>query len=223
MLVVHMLNAGKMGRDLNKGQIITARRLAQSISQSVYLRMASTWWEWSEEGKTSIRKQGVEWLRLVNAWCKWRPAAYEAMQLWIHRCSTGSQLSTWRNRKWNPSDQATFFHRSKVQSWRLCAHCRHFRQDTGANLWLHTPIRNRAWCTVMWHTIPLIIKMICPLCHNSWLVPDVISFTFRINESWLPNTLSVIHGFYLHWPHSHQLTISSPHHFPFHKSSDPVV
>ena len=73
-----MLDAGEMGRskdlsDFDKSQIVMARRLGQSISEMARLvgcsrsAVVSTYRQWSEEGQTTNRRQGVGRPRLINA------------------------------------------------------------------------------------------------------------------------------------------------------------
>ena len=73
-----MLDAGEMGRskdlsDFDKGQIAMARRLGQSISETARLvgcsrsAVVSTYRQWSEEGQTTNRRQGVGCPRLIDA------------------------------------------------------------------------------------------------------------------------------------------------------------
>ena len=73
-----MLDAGEMGRsedlsDFDKGQIVMARRLGQSISEMARLvgcsqsAVVSTYRQWSEERQTTNRRQGVGHPKLIDA------------------------------------------------------------------------------------------------------------------------------------------------------------
>ena len=70
--------AGEMGRnkdlsDFDKGQIVMTRRLGQSIPETARLvgcsrsEVVSTYRQWSEEGQTTNRRQGVGLPRLIDA------------------------------------------------------------------------------------------------------------------------------------------------------------
>ena len=72
-----MLDAGEMGRskdlsDFDKGQIVMASRLGQSISETARLvgcsrsAVESTYRQWSEEGQTTNRRQGVGRPRIID-------------------------------------------------------------------------------------------------------------------------------------------------------------
>lgn len=71
----------------------------------------------------------------------------------VRRPSPILDTSTLCNSKRDSLDQATFFH-CRVKLQYLYAHCRHFwrwigdNMGTMAGLWLCSPIRSRAWCTV---------------------------------------------------------------------------
>ena len=78
VLEVDVLDAEEMGRskdlsNFDKGQIIMARRLGQSISETTRLvecsltAVVSTYRQWSEEGQTTNRRQGVGRPRLIDA------------------------------------------------------------------------------------------------------------------------------------------------------------
>ena len=78
VLEVDVLDAGEMGRskdlsDFDKGQVIMAIQLGQSISETARLvgcsrsPVVSTYRQWSEEGQTTNRRQGVGRQRLIDA------------------------------------------------------------------------------------------------------------------------------------------------------------
>ena len=78
VLEVDVMDAGEMGRskdlsDFDKGQIVMARRLGQSISETERLvecpwsGVVNTYRQWSEEGQTTNRRQGVGHPRLIDA------------------------------------------------------------------------------------------------------------------------------------------------------------
>ena len=73
-----MLDAGEIGRskdlsEFDKGQIVMARQLGQSISETARLvgcsrsAVVSTYRQWSEEGQTTNRRQDVGRPRLIDA------------------------------------------------------------------------------------------------------------------------------------------------------------
>ena len=77
VLEVDVLYVGEMGRskdlsDFDKNQIVMARRLDQSISETARLvgcsrsAVVSTDQQWSEEGQTTNRRQGVGRQRLID-------------------------------------------------------------------------------------------------------------------------------------------------------------
>jgi len=78
VLIVDVLEAGRMGKrkdlsEFDKGQIVMARQLGQSISKTAALvgcswsSVVSIYQKWSKEGTVVNRRQGNGWPRLIDA------------------------------------------------------------------------------------------------------------------------------------------------------------